>query len=76
MSGSTINPRKKRRGRPPVDSEQVNVRLPRETLDSLDVWIAKQLDPKPSRTEAIRIGLRDWLAGMGIMPLRDTGPDE
>lgn len=56
------------RGRPPVDSERVDTRLPRETLDGLDSWREDQ-DPVPTRPEAIRYALRDWLIGMGILPL-------
>jgi hypothetical protein len=37
-----------------VDSEAVNVRFVRETLEALDTWRATQPDPKPSRPEAIR----------------------
>jgi hypothetical protein len=40
-------------GRPPVDSEAVNVRFLRDDLDRLDEWRAAQ-DDEPSRPEAIR----------------------
>ena len=32
----------------------LNFRCPIELTAQLDVWIANQLDPKPSRSEAIR----------------------
>jgi hypothetical protein len=44
---------KKPRGRPPVDSEAVNVRLPVDALKALDDW-RRQQDDLPSRPEAIR----------------------
>jgi hypothetical protein len=67
-----INARKKRgRGRPAVDSEEVRSRLHRSILDALDAWIVAQPEPKPSRSKAIRIGLKDWLIGLGLMSQYD-----
>jgi len=40
-------------GRPKVDSERVDTRMPREQLDRLDAWAAEQPD-KPTRPEAVR----------------------
>lgn len=40
-------------GRPPVDSEAVNVRMERDLLDRLDKWRDNALG-QPSRPEAIR----------------------
>ena len=54
-------------GRPPVDTEAVNVRMPREDLTAIDVWIDNQPEPKPSRPEAIRIALREWLTNLGLL---------
>lgn len=51
---STHNEVKKVMGRPPVDSEQITVRIQRPMLDALDAWISQQPDPKPNRPEAIR----------------------
>jgi metal-responsive CopG/Arc/MetJ family transcriptional regulator len=45
--------KKPKRGRPPVDAEAVNVRLPREMLEVLDEYRRKQED-LPTRPEAIR----------------------
>jgi len=50
---STINSAKKSRGRPPVDTEAVNVRMTAETLQTIDDWRRKQ-DDLPGRPEAIR----------------------
>jgi hypothetical protein len=51
---STINSAKKRRrGRPPVESEAVNVRIALEGLENIDNWRRKQ-DDLPGRPEAIR----------------------
>jgi hypothetical protein len=62
MNSSRINSAKKsKRGRPPVDSEAINVRMLADALKSLDAWRRKQED-LPGRPEAIRrlveIGLR------------------
>jgi hypothetical protein len=51
---STIDGAKKsKRGRPPVDTEAVNVRMSVETLGTIDGWRRKQGD-LPGRPEAIR----------------------
>ena len=44
----------RKKGRPPVDSEDVHVRLARSAIDALDAWIVAQPEPRPSRPEAIR----------------------
>jgi hypothetical protein len=60
---SIINSAKKskRRGRPEVESEAVNVRIAKSGLESIDGWRRKQ-DDLPGRPEAIRrlveIGLK------------------
>lgn len=64
MSKSTINPTKKSRGRPPVDSEQINLRIQRPDLEALDAFAQAEVD-KPNRTEAVRRILRAWLVGHG-----------
>jgi hypothetical protein len=51
---STIDSAKKsKRGRPPVDTEAVNVRLAVTALEVIDNWRRKQ-DDLPGRPEAIR----------------------
>ena len=51
---STINSAKKsKRGRPPVESEAVNVRMAIDALQNIDDWRRKQ-DDLPGRPEAIR----------------------
>jgi hypothetical protein len=51
---STIDSAKKRKkGRPPVDSIAVNVRLPINSVSEIDDWRRKQ-DDLPGRPEAIR----------------------
>ena len=44
---------KPRIGRPPVDSEPVNVRMLRRDLAAIDAWIEEQ-PKKMTRAEAIR----------------------
>ena len=50
---SSVDKVKKRIGRPPVDSEQITVRIQRPMLDALDDWRDQQ-DDKPGRPEAVR----------------------
>jgi Arc/MetJ-type ribon-helix-helix transcriptional regulator len=51
----------KKMGRPPVDTEAVTVRLPRELIAALDE--ARRMDPEmPTRQEIIRRVLTDWQA--------------
>jgi hypothetical protein len=68
MVSSIDNPRKKKMGRPSVDSEQLNFRLQRDALDGIDAFIAEQ-DDHPPRTEAVRRIIRDWLIGHGFLPV-------
>lgn len=49
----SIDSAKKQRGRPPVDSEAVNVRIAQPLLGDLDAWRLSQPTPL-SRPEAIR----------------------
>lgn len=67
MSKSTINPTKKSRGRPPVDSEQINLRIQRPDLEAIDAFAADADEGKLGRPEAIRRILRDWLIGHGYL---------
>ena len=54
------------RGRPSVDSDRVETRLLRPDLDALDAYSAAEPDT-PSRPEAIRRILRDWLRQRGYL---------
>jgi hypothetical protein len=52
----------------------VNIRLKGADLSALDIWIAAQPEPKPTRPEAIRYVLHDWLISRGILKHRnDSG---
>lgn len=53
-------------GRPPVDSEQVNLRIQRVELDGIDAFSEAQPD-RPKRPEAIRRIIRDWLQKAGYL---------
>lgn len=44
----------KKMGRPRVDSEAINVRMERSSIDQIDAWIAANGPPFVSRPEAIR----------------------
>lgn len=53
-------------GRPPVDTEAVTLRLPRDMIEAVEAFRREQ--PKiPTRPEAIRIVLRDWLEVNGLL---------
>jgi len=38
-----------------------------DDVPQLDAWIAAQPEPRPSRPEAIRVALKDWLTGLGLL---------
>ncbi|TXM98406.1 hypothetical protein FV242_28860 [Methylobacterium sp. WL64] len=50
---------------------QIQVRVQPEQVAPLDAWIADQPDPKPTRPEAIRYALTDWLTGQGYVRHRE-----
>jgi hypothetical protein len=53
----------KRRGRPATGKGQtIGVRVHPDLMGTLDAWIARQPDPKPSRPEAIRRLVAERLA--------------
>ncbi|MCD1620944.1 ribbon-helix-helix protein, CopG family [Salipiger manganoxidans] len=51
----------KKRGRPSVDSEAINLRLPRELIEAIDDRRRQEAD-LPTRPEMIRRALVQWLA--------------
>ncbi|GGA63893.1 hypothetical protein GCM10011499_37870 [Pelagibacterium lentulum] len=56
-------------GRPAVDSERVDVRLPRELLDGIDAFSDSEND-NPGRPETVRRIIRDWLIGHGFLDIQ------
>ena len=56
----TLVPRK-RGPKPTGQGTPVQVRLQPTLLSTLDAWIERQPDPKPTRPEAIRQIVTDWL---------------
>jgi hypothetical protein len=69
--------RKNKGGRPPVHAEPITVRVPPALLCSLNSYIDRQAEPKPSRPEAIRQLLADALDRLsdrtqGTMKRRDA----
>ena len=56
----SINVPKKSRGRPPIDSDLVRVRIAQPLLGKLDEWIGRQ-EPKPTRQAAVRTLLAERL---------------
>ena len=68
----SISVKPKRRGRPATGRNPITgVRLAPELTQAVEAWIAAQPDPKPSRSEAVRLALTDWLTGLGYLPHRD-----
>lgn len=63
-SSQTDQKKRRSRGRPVVDSEQVLVRLPRAQLNALETWMNHQPDAL-GRPEAIRRILADYLQRRG-----------
>jgi len=59
----------KKRGRPKTTGtpRTIGVRMHDSDIASLDAWIAAQPEPRPSRPEAIRLALKDWLTGLGLL---------
>jgi Arc/MetJ-type ribon-helix-helix transcriptional regulator len=41
---------------------KIEARLSEDLSRQIDAWIAAQPEPRPSRSEAIRFALREWLA--------------
>jgi hypothetical protein len=65
----------KKRGRPATGRGQtIGVRIHDETLAVLDKWIARQA-ALPTRPEAIRIALSDWLTGLGLIKECEDDPE-
>lgn len=57
--------KKPKKGRPAVDTEAVNLRLPREILDKIEEYRRKQ-DDIPTRQEAIRLIISNWFDIKGM----------
>jgi hypothetical protein len=61
----------KRRGPAPTGiGTLIGVRLLPPNLSALDAWIAAQPEPRPSRPQAIRLALRDWLASQSAAAVK------
>jgi len=54
------------RGRPPVDSDLLRFRAERDMINGIDAFAASEVDT-PSRSEAIRRIIRDWLLSHGYL---------
>jgi hypothetical protein len=75
MSDAASTSRK--RGRPSVGSVNVGVRFPPPDLAALDRWIARHPEPKPTRPEAVRRIVADYLTEGGHMrSRRDLRPSK
>ena len=66
---SSISVTPKKKGRPPKGGRDpvMTLRVPSEIRLAIETWCAAQ-KPAPTRSEAIRIALRDWLTGLGLLP--------
>ena len=49
----------------------VSIRIDRQTQAALDAWRAGQPYPNPTRAEAARLALQDWLTGQGLLKRHD-----
>lgn len=58
--------KKSKGGRPPVNATPVTVRIPPDLLKALDQSRSAQ-DGVPSRPEAIRLALAEWLRTRGYL---------
>jgi hypothetical protein len=59
----------KKRGRPSTGiGKSTGLRLYREEEAALDVWIASLPEPRPTRPEAIRRALGEFLRDRGYLP--------
>jgi hypothetical protein len=67
---SIASAKKPLKGRPPTDSEAVNVRLERERITALDEWRRTQLD-LPTRPEAIRRLIELGLSARNMVTVDD-----
>lgn len=56
---------KKSRGRPKADTTPIMLRVPPDMLIAIDKFVDEQADI--SRPEAVRLILRDWLIGNGML---------
>ena len=70
-SSITSTEKRASRGRPRTDPVAQHLTMPQDLSKGIDAWVAAQPDPKPSRPDAIRLALRDWLTGLGYLPHRD-----
>ena len=43
------------------------MRVQVETLQLVDAWISEQPEPRPSRPEAMRVIVADWMTSHGRM---------
>jgi hypothetical protein len=74
MKPTTVTPQKKKRGPPPTGKGQMlGVRLQPPDLSRLDIWIARQPAPRPTRPEAIRRLVEKGLASEGVAAGPDAG---
>ena len=63
----TLQPQKRRGPKPTGKGEPVQVRLQPDPLSALDAW-RQQVQGSPTRPEAIRRIVTDWLRERGYLP--------
>ena len=61
MESKSVVPKKKRGPKPTGKGTQIQVRLQPDLLALLDLWIASQPDPKPTRPDVLRLSLTEML---------------
>jgi Arc/MetJ-type ribon-helix-helix transcriptional regulator len=71
MARQTVLARKGKRGPAPTGKgQQVVVRMHDPMLSALDSWIERQ-EQRPTRPEAVRRAVGEWLTGMGLLRPRE-----
>jgi DNA-binding transcriptional LysR family regulator len=52
--------------------EKVQTTLPENVLAALDQWIARQPEPHPTRSDAVKTAVLDWLTSLGLLKHHDA----
>lgn len=78
MKSITVS--QKKRGRPATgETPRVGVRLPADLSEGVERYIQAQPEPKPSKSDAIRNILSEWLSEHGFLKIEQSHglkPDE
>ena len=62
---------KQARGPARAKPRTVSAHVPADVAMALDAWFDNQPEPTPERAEAVKLALRDWLTGLGLLRPRE-----